>query len=47
MEATQVCSNRWMNKDAAHVETEILHSCKKKGERQNEILPFAAMWMEL
>ena len=42
MEATQVYINRWMNKDVAHIEMEILHS-RKKRERNSAI----CRWVEL
>ena len=41
MEATQVSINRWMNKeDMVYIQWNISH-------KKNEILPFAAMWMDL
>ena len=43
MEATQMSINRWMDKDVMFIYNGILLSHKKK----NEMLPFAATWMDL
>ena len=41
LEAAQVSTDRWMNKDVVQKYTGILFN------HLNEILPFAATWMEL
>ena len=42
IEATQMSINRWMEKDVVHIYSGILLS-----HRKNEIMPFAAIWMNL
>ena len=42
MEATWMSINRWMDKDVVHIYNEMLRSHK-----MNEIMPFAATWMDL
>ena len=42
MEATSMSNDRWRDKDVAHTYSGILLSHKK-----NEMMPFAAAWMDL